>query len=103
MDAVVDRVVGVAPDKPVFVLEFGATLGNASLWVDAALSDLLGGRWPAVRGFSRWNEMWLNDDVPAHDTNMRVQDIPGVAAVFQAHLAGPALVDRPILPAGPSW
>jgi hypothetical protein len=106
MDMVVDRLVGVAPDKPVFVLEFGATsgnlLGDPAAWADAALSELLGGRWPAVRGFSWWNETWPNDDVPSHDTNMRVQDVPGLGAVFQSHLADPTLVDRPILPVSPS-
>ena len=32
---------------------------------------------------SWWNEAWENDDDPAHNTNMRVQDNPPLADVFQ--------------------
>ncbi len=106
MDAVVSRLAATAPDKPILVLEFGVTTGNprgdAAIWADAALSDLVGGRWPEISGFSWWNETWQNDDDPTHDTNMRVQDIPGAADLFRIRLASPVVVDRPILSGGPS-
>jgi hypothetical protein len=100
MDGVIDRVTATAPGKPAFLFEFGVTMGNplgdAATWADVALSDLFTDRWPAVRGFSWWNETWENDGNATHDTNMRVQDVPGLSAVFQARLSSPDLVDRPI-------
>jgi hypothetical protein len=57
---------------------------------------MLANRWPQVRGFSWWNERWQNDDNPKHDTNMQVQSIPGLAAVFRQRLAGGNVIDRPI-------
>jgi len=92
LDRVVPELSEVAPGKPIFVLELGMTdrnpHGSATAFADAALDDLLGGRWPEVRGFSWWNETWSNDDDPAHDTDMRVQTVPGLAEVFQDHLVG---------------
>jgi glycosyl hydrolase family 26 len=105
LDAVMGRIDAVGGGKPVFVLEFGATTGNpggdASAWADAALTDLLAGRWPSVRGFSWWNEQWRNDEDRTNDTNMRVQDIPGAREVFRGHLASPFVIDRPILRGAP--
>ena len=92
LDEVVPRLETVAPGKPVMVFEFGMTRGNPhgrpAAFADAALTDLLDNRWPAVRGFSWWNETWPNDDDPAHDTDMRLQALAGVRRVFQQHLVG---------------
>ncbi|MEI6072364.1 MAG: glycosyl hydrolase [Verrucomicrobiae bacterium] len=89
-DPVYARVVKLAPDKPVIIPEFGCTSGNphfqAEDWAQAALNDLLSGRWPNVRGFSWWNERWENDDTPAHNTTMRVQDNPALGRVFMNSL-----------------
>jgi len=89
-DAVYPRIVKLAPDKPVMISEFGCTAGypgvRAEDWAKAALADIFSGRWPNVRGFSWWNEKWENDDNPAHDTTMRVQDIPGLGRVFSEML-----------------
>jgi len=103
MDQAVQRAAAMAPGKPVFVLEFAVTMGNplgdAAEWTDTAMNDILTDRWPSVRGFSWWNEWWENDDDPSHNTDMRVQTVPGLAAVMQAHLVGNTKVlDRPILP-----
>jgi len=66
--------------------EFGVTDHNPRVdqatWARDALTDIVGGRWPGLAGFSWWNETWQNDDDPAHDTDMRVQDNPELAAVF---------------------
>jgi len=101
MDATVPRVTAMAPGKPVFVFELGVTLGapggDAAAWADATLTDLLAGRWPAVRGFSWWNERWENDDDPRHDSDLRVQDVPGLREVMRRHLRSDRIVDRPIL------
>lgn len=45
-----------------------------------------------------WNEAWENDDNPAHDTNMRVQDNPVLAGVFQ-RLVGlnDSVLDRAVI------
>jgi hypothetical protein len=87
MDAVAPRLAALAPGKPVLLLEFGVTRGNPrgdqAAWAERALADLVQGRWPQVIGFSWWNETWQNDDDPAHDTSMRLQDSPALAAVFR--------------------
>ena len=87
MDAAYPRLRAMAPTKPVIVAELGVTsrnpLCNQADWAQAALADLTSFRWPTVIGFSWWNEQWQNDNKPAHDTDMRVQDNPALAAVFQ--------------------
>lgn len=87
MDAVYPRLVALAPGKPIIVSEFGVTsgnpLGDQAAWAASTLSDLIAGRWPHLAGFSWWNETWENDNDPAHNTDMRVQDNPALAAVFQ--------------------
>jgi len=91
----------VAPGKPQFVFEFGVTsnnpLGNPVQWADEALAPLIGGRWPEIKGFSWWNEAWENDEDPAHDTDMRVQSVPGMAKVFHDRLGSDAVIGRPLL------
>ena len=97
-DKVYPRLTALAPGKPVMVLEFGVAARNPrcgqAQWADKALLDLLGGRWPAIAGFTWWNEAWSVDDDPTHDTNMRVQDNPDLARVFQKHLANPVILGR---------
>lgn len=103
VDASYVRVQRVAPSKPVIVAEFGCTAGNRliapEVWAGAALDDLLGVRWPQVIGFSWWNERWANDADPAHDTTMRVQDIPALAETFHGKLgaAEAILQQRPVI------
>jgi hypothetical protein len=93
----------MAPEKPILALEFGCTVGSSAAapqaWAGAALDDLLGERWPRLIGFGWWNERWQNDDDPAHDTDMKVENIPRLAEAFRARLAraGPAVVDRPMV------
>jgi hypothetical protein len=99
LDAVMPRLTALA-DKPVFVLEFGAAknnpLGDQAQWADEALAALLSNRWPEIKGFSWWNERWQNDDNPANDTIMRVQDNPALAEVFRKRLAE-GILERPRL------
>jgi hypothetical protein len=89
-DPCYQRLVKMAPAKPIFVLEFGCTAGSKAVtpdhWAEEALADLLGGRWPNIAGFSWWNEGWKNDKAPAHDTNMRVQGTPALGRVFKRKL-----------------
>jgi len=81
------RLIKLAPTKPIIVAEFGAPKGNPhgdqAQWANWALSELTSSWYPKVIGFSWWNEWWPNDRNPAHDTTMRVQDNPDLAAVFQ--------------------
>ncbi len=80
----------MAPAKPVIVAEFGTDLHNshenAARWAKAALQTLQSQRWPALIGYAWWNERWPNDDTPAHDTDLRLQADPALAAVFRRHL-----------------
>ncbi|MEO8205789.1 MAG: glycosyl hydrolase, partial [Chthoniobacterales bacterium] len=86
-DPVYTRIEKMAPHKPVIIVEFGSTAGcryvAPSDWAGAALADILSGRWPAVCGFSWWNERWENDSIRRHDTTMRVQDIPELRQVME--------------------
>ncbi len=87
MDETYPRLDALTADKPIALLEFGVTknnpLGDQAEWARQALTDITSFRYPRLIGFSWWNEWWQNDDNPAHDTSMRVQDNPDLAAVFQ--------------------
>ena len=100
LDQAYARAQHLAPGKPVFLLETGCTSGNPNVqpdsWTRDAFTDLLGGRWPHLYGFSWWNSHWTNDGIPADDSNLRVQDLPQVAAVLHAQLAGPQVLKRPL-------
>jgi hypothetical protein len=102
MCAAYPRLAALTPDKPIFLLEFGTTAGNKLAvpedWAQEGLDHLFAHRWPRVRGFSWWNEHWENDNNPADDTTMRVQDIPALATVFHDTLANnlTQLQTRPI-------
>ncbi len=89
-DPIYARILRLAPDKPIMIVEFGCTTGypylKAEDWAGSVLGDILSNRWPQVRGFSWWNERWENDDDPSHNTTMRVQDNPALARVFRAQL-----------------
>jgi hypothetical protein len=92
MDEVYPRLATLSPAKPILLLEFAACknnpLGDQAAWAERALSDLVQNRWPKVIGFSWWNERWENDDNPEHDTSMRLQDNPALAAVFKKWVGG---------------
>jgi hypothetical protein len=100
VDASYQRLAALTPGKPMFILEFGVTmnntLGDPVAWADTALAQIISGRWPLVRGFSWWNETWQNDDNPAHDTDMRVQYIPGMAPAFKSRLSDTHVLGRPL-------
>ncbi|MDD5594517.1 MAG: glycosyl hydrolase, partial [Candidatus Margulisbacteria bacterium] len=87
MDKAYGRLVKLNPDKPIALLEFGITDNNwrvnQSAWADKALKDLVNRRWPRLIGFAWWNEAWQNGNDPADITNMRVQDNPALAKVFE--------------------
>lgn len=88
MDAAYPRMRTMAPAKPLALLEFGVTSRNPlcdqAQWAKSALVDLTHPRYPRLIGFTWWNEKWPNDDDPAHDTDMRVQDNPELVAVFKS-------------------
>jgi hypothetical protein len=105
MDRCYPRLDALAKDKPVIVAEFGCTAGSRaadpSEWAGAALDDLLRRRWPRMIGFSWWNERWENDDDPKHNTTMRVQDLPSLAAAFKTRLTAhqERILTRPLVAA----
>ena len=83
------------PEKPVYVFEFGAAAGNplgsSVTWANDALAGILSGRWPGSSQFcvvERLLECWCQDGNPAHDTEMRVEAVPGLATVFKSRLSG---------------
>jgi hypothetical protein len=104
MNRVYPRLRALAPSKPIIVSEFGVTKGNDRVdpvtWARGALDDLLAGRWPRVRGFSWWNETWENDTNNAHDSDLRIQSIPGMPELFTDRLEGNvSVLDAPVVDA----
>lgn len=108
MDAIYPRLAKLDGEKPIIINEFGAGARhpkvNQASWADDALKNVLSGRWPRVIGFSWWNEAWQNDDDPAHDSNMRLQDNPALAKVFKKRIGAASNVltndyARPSVPA----
>ncbi|HXW14131.1 MAG TPA: hypothetical protein VEN79_06455, partial [Terriglobia bacterium] len=66
-------------------------------WTTAAFSDLLGGRWPKVIGFSWWNATFKNDPRTGRQSNMQVQENPKLQAIFRHYVgANQAVISRPI-------
>ncbi|OQY91349.1 MAG: hypothetical protein B6D38_01730 [Anaerolineae bacterium UTCFX1] len=102
MDAVYQRVDSLTPDKPIFIAEFGVTKNNPlcdqAEWARSALTDITSFRWARIIAFSWWNEWWQNDDNPANDTTMRLQDNPELSSVFQELVGNnPIVIGQPSL------
>ena len=100
MNRVYPRLRSLAPGKPIIVSEFGVTDGNdrvsPTTWARKALDALIRSDRPRVRGFSWWNETWENDNVKAHDSELRIQHIDGLPEVFQSRLSGQeSVLDHP--------
>ena len=91
------------PVKPIIVAEMGTdvrnTLTDPAAWSKTALTDMFAKRWPRMAGFCWWDERWANDDDPANDSDMRVQDSPAVTKVFRDVLGADAsrLIERPVV------
>ena len=102
MDEIHTRVLKLAPHKPIIIAEFGTAKNNPKLdqaqWAREALTAITSLQYSNVIGFSWWNERWQNDDDPAHDTTMRVQDNTELAQVFQELVAKNAIVLAEIAP-----
>ena len=88
-----------ARSKPLFLFELGtnvlSTQCNPGDWTRTTLEDLLGGRWPELRGFSWWDETQRG-----RAAVMSVPDNPELRVPFHDVLNGPLapnLVDRPII------
>jgi Glycosyl hydrolase family 26 len=85
MDWAYGRLAAIA-SKPVVVCEFGTVAEEGQeAWARAALSDLTGGRWPRVIGFAWWNSAFHNDPAdPSRESEMRIQNSPGLPALFHS-------------------
>ena len=100
MDSTYPRVQAIAPAKPVIVAEFGHTAhsaaGEGGPWAKSALHHLITRRWSNVIGFSWWNETWQNDEVAAHDTDMRLQDDAALKKAFRDELLQSIVQQQPV-------
>jgi len=85
-------------NKRFIVCEFGTIDDPQQVaWTTAALSDLVGGRWPKVIGFSWWNTTFKNDPVTGGLSDMQVQQNPKLQAVFRKYVGRErAIVSRPV-------
>jgi hypothetical protein len=104
VDDMLPQLRAATPNKPLFLFELGITDHNPGCpsgpWIHAAFTDLLGGRWPEIRGFAWWNEHWSTDANPADDSQMLVQENHAVGDEFHAALTGPQageIIDAPLL------
>jgi beta-mannanase len=85
-------------NKAFVVCEFG-TINDPkqAAWTEAALSDLVGGRWPKVIGFSWWNSTFKNDPLTGGLSDMRVQQSPELQTIFRNYVGrNHAVLGRPI-------
>jgi hypothetical protein len=85
-------------NKPFVVCEFGNVEdAHQTDWTTAALSDLVGGRWPKVIGFSWWNATFKNDPVTGGISNMQIQGNPKLEAIFRQYVGeNPNVLGRPL-------
>ncbi len=92
-------------NKPFIVCEFGTIEDDhQAQWTQAALSDLLGGRWRKLMGFSWWNATFKNDPVTGGLSNMQVQASPKLLNVFRNYVGrDQAVIGRPISRAAPPF
>jgi Glycosyl hydrolase family 26 len=103
VDAGYPQLAKVSSTKPIIVAEMGTdvrnTLTDPAAWSKTALTDMFAKRWPRMAGFCWWDERWANDDDPANDSDMRVQDSPAVTKVFRDVLGADAsrLIERPVV------
>jgi len=103
VDASLAQLRAATATRPLFIFEFASTLGNPACpqgpWVEAALADLLGGRWPELRGFSWWQQKFADDPALGGETDYLVQSNPAVLSAFRDGLAsaGAKVLDRPRL------
>jgi hypothetical protein len=104
LDGIVPQLRAATATKPLFVFEFASTNGNPGCsqapWVQDALTDLLGGRWPDIQGFSWWQQKFVDDPATGGFTDYLVEDNPAVASAFHDALTGPSgakVADRPVI------
>ena len=100
LDSSYPRLQAMAPSKPVYLLEFGNCANNPyaqpDVWAQDALTDIFANRWANLAGFSWWNEHWSNDDNPADDSILDVEELPKLAQVMHQQFAGNThLLTRP--------
>jgi hypothetical protein len=112
MQTLYNRFQTINRNKPIFVLEFGATKDSkgcgkasndctkirrngAAKWGDEALQAIFTNtNWKMLRGFSWWNEAFKDGG----QVNMRVQDNPCLKEVFQRRFNehGEKIIEGPI-------
>ena len=101
VDDMIPQLKAATQTKPFFIFEFGNTSTNPACpsgpWVQAALADLLGGRWPEIRGFAWWEQKWIDGGAVTGSTDMMVEDDAATQAAFRSALASPAVLDAPLL------
>lgn len=112
MENAYKRFQSINKDKPIFVLEFGATKNSVSCgqdptdckninsgaakWANDALNAIFtNSEWKMLRGFFWWNEAFEDGE----KVNMRVQDVPCLKETFQKHfqMHSNKIVERPII------
>lgn len=98
LDRVYDRVAGLAPAKPIAVLEYGAAEHPGhpqakARWIRRAIDDVADHRWPRVRALSYWNEQWQNGDGSISD--LHIDSSHRSLRAYRHGIARPVFTPRP--------
>ena len=99
MDNVIYRLLDeIGSDKPLAVLEYGATETRReprakSRWITNAIGRVAAGHWPEIRGLSYWHEGWENGD--GSFSNLHIDSSRRSLRAYRRAVAGDAFASRP--------
>ncbi|UJA19691.1 beta-mannanase [Thermoleophilia bacterium SCSIO 60948] len=99
MDNVIyDLLDRIGSDKPLAVLEYGATEDRRkptakANWIRAATRTVARGHWPEIHGLSYWHEAWQNGD--GSHSNLHVDSSRRSLRAYRRGVAGERFSSRP--------
>jgi hypothetical protein len=101
MDAVIYKLLDhVGDDKPLAVLEYGATGGNTTderrkaRWISRAADLVGGGHWPEIRALAYWHEAWQNGN--GSRSNLHIDSSERVRRAYRRALGGDEFTEQPL-------
>lgn len=73
-----NEVMVINSSKPVIIAEMGTDIHNKKIdpvvWTKDGIDNLTANTWPKIIGLVWWNSEWPNDNMPAYNTSMRIED-----------------------------
>jgi hypothetical protein len=80
----------IAPGKPMAILEFGVVDrdgGDASAWIEDALTSIASGRFAGIKAVSYWHSNWVNTD--GSESHMRIDSSIRALEMYRSLIANP--------------